>query len=73
MKTLSRGKFGYVASISGFTTASISIFLAIRIDSTSDTIWVLGIRKAAEEFTEHMKAIYVGRSKIVLERMSEPE
>lgn len=44
------------------------------VPSTSDTtIWVLGIRKAAEEFTEHMKAIYVGRSKIVLERMNEPE
>ena len=44
------------------------------IPSTSDTtIWVLGIRKVAEEFTEHMKAIYVGRSKIVLERMNEPE
>ena len=43
------------------------------VPSTSDTIWVLGVRKAAEEFTEHMKAIYVGRSKIVLERMNEPE
>lgn len=44
------------------------------VPSTSDTtIWVLGIRKAAEEFTELMKAIYVGRSKIVLERMNELE
>lgn len=43
------------------------------VPSTSDTIWVLGIRKAAEEFTEHMNAIYVGRSTIVLGRMNEPE
>lgn len=42
------------------------------VPSTSAaTVWVLGIRKAAEAFTEHMKAIYVGRSKIVIERKNE--
>jgi hypothetical protein len=44
------------------------------LPSTSDTtIWILGVRKTAEEFTEHMKAIYVGRSKVVRERMNELE
>ena len=32
------------------------------------TVWVLGVRKATEDFTDHTKAIYVGRSTIVLER-----
>ena len=35
------------------------------------TVWVLGVRKAAEEFTEHTKAIFVGRSTIVLERRTD--
>jgi len=36
---------------------------------TSDTtVWVLGVRKVNEEFTERTKAIFVGRSTIVLER-----
>ena len=40
--------------------------------SDSDTtVWVLGVRKATEDFTEHAKAIYVGRSTIVLERRTD--
>ena len=35
------------------------------------TVWVLGVRKVNEEFTERTKAIFVGRSTIVLERRTD--
>ena len=35
------------------------------------TVWVLGVRKATEEFTEYTKAIFVCRSTIVLERRTD--
>ena len=39
---------------------------------TSDTtVWVLGVRKVNEDFTERTKAIFVGRSTIVLERRTD--